>query len=91
VSAPNYFVVEGIGASVKSNRPEVSYEYDNDSPGNPVVEDPKTNADLDVLEGRVQFHSKDRDEVYREAIRLRPKRFATFYTGSMPKGTAIVL
>jgi hypothetical protein len=56
-----------------------------------LVEDPKTNADLDVLEGRVQFHSKDRDEVYREAIRLRPKRFATFYTGSMPKGTAIVL
>jgi len=56
-----------------------------------LVEDPKTNEALEVLAGKVRCHSKDRDEVYREAVRLRPKRFAMLYTGSMPEGTAIVL
>jgi hypothetical protein len=56
-----------------------------------LVEDPTTNAALEVLAGKVRCHSKDRDEVYREAVRLRPKRFAMLYTGSMPEDTAIVV
>jgi hypothetical protein len=36
-------------------------------------------------------HSKDRDEVYRQAMAMRPKRFAVLYTGTIPEGTAIVL
>jgi hypothetical protein len=56
-----------------------------------LVEDPQTDESLEVLAGKVVSHSKDRDEVYREAVRLRPKRFAMLYTGSMPKDTAIVL
>ena len=42
-----------------------------------LVEDPRT--------------SKDRDEVYRKAVELHPKRFAMLYTGEMPEDTAIVL
>ncbi len=56
-----------------------------------LVEDPQTNEALEVQSGRVRCHSKDRDEVYRKAIELRPKRFAMLYTGKMPEGTAIVL
>jgi hypothetical protein len=56
-----------------------------------LVEDPQTNDALEVQSGRVRWHSKDRDEVYRKAIELRPKRFAMLYTGRMPEGTAIVL
>ena len=56
-----------------------------------LVEDPETNEALEVLGGRVRFHSKDRDEVYRKAVGLRPKRFAMLYTGTIPKDTAIVL
>jgi hypothetical protein len=56
-----------------------------------LLEDPQTNEALEVLAGKVVSHSKDRDEVYREAVRMRPKRFAMLYTGSMPKDTAIVL
>ena len=41
-----------------------------------LVEDPQTNDALEVQSGKVLSHSKDRDEVYREAVRLRPKRFA---------------
>jgi hypothetical protein len=56
-----------------------------------LVGDPETSAALEVLSGKVLWHSKDRDEVYRKAMELRPKRFAMLYTGQMPKDTAIVL
>ena len=56
-----------------------------------LVENPQTNEALEVQSGRVRWHSKDRDEIYRKAIALRPKRFAMLYTGRMPNDTAIVL
>lgn len=56
-----------------------------------LVEDPQTNEALEVKSGKVLWHSKDREEVYRKAVELRPKRFAMLYTGRMPKDTAIVL
>ena len=56
-----------------------------------LVEDPETNEALEVQSGSVICHSKDRDEVYRQAVALRPERFAVLYTGTMPKDTAIVL
>ena len=56
-----------------------------------LVEDPQTNESLEVQSGKARFHNKDRDEVYRKAVELRPKRFAMLYTGTIPKDTAIVL
>lgn len=56
-----------------------------------LVGDPQTDDSLAVLSGTVLWHSKDRDEVYRKAVELRPKRFAMLYTGEMPENTAIVL
>ena len=56
-----------------------------------LIEDPRTDDALEVLGGRVRWHGKDRDEVYRRAIEIRPKRFAVVYTGKMPEDTAIVL
>jgi hypothetical protein len=56
-----------------------------------LVEDPETNQALQVLRGKVRWHSKDREEVYRKAIELRPRRFAVLYTGQIPEDTAIVL
>lgn len=56
-----------------------------------LVEDPQTDDALEVQSGKVRWHSKDRDEVYRKAVELRPKRFAMLYTGKMPEDTAVVL
>lgn len=56
-----------------------------------LVEDPQTDEALEVLSGKVRFHSKDRDEVYRKAVELRPRRFAVLYTGSISKDAAVVL
>ena len=56
-----------------------------------LVTDPQTNEALEVTRGHVICHSKDRDEVYRSAVALRPKRSAILYTGRMPEDAAIVL
>jgi hypothetical protein len=56
-----------------------------------LVEDPRTDKDDNLIGGRVVCHSRDRDVVYRTAVRLRLKDSATLYTGSIPEGTAVVL
>ena len=56
-----------------------------------LVDDPETDESLEVVRGRVVFHSKDRDEVYRKAIQLKPKRFAMLFTGTLPQDTEVVL
>ena len=50
-----------------------------------LVEDPRTNEALDVQGGKVRCHGKDRDEVYRKAVDLRPKRFAVLLTSKIVK------
>ena len=56
-----------------------------------LVEDPQTDETLEIVSGAVLCHSRDRDEVYRKAVELRPKRFAMLYMGEIPEHTAIVL
>ncbi len=56
-----------------------------------LIGDPQTDENLCVRGGVVLCHSKDRDEVYRKAVELRPKRFAMHYTGAIPADTEVVL
>ena len=56
-----------------------------------LVGEPDTNEALQVLSGRVLHHSRDRDEVYRQAVALRPKRYAVLFMGHMAPNTAVVL
>jgi hypothetical protein len=56
-----------------------------------LVQNPATNSLMEVISGKVLFHSKDRDEVYRKAVKLRPKKFAMLHIGKLPKDTAIIL
>jgi hypothetical protein len=56
-----------------------------------LVENPQLNDALEVHSGVVRYHSKDRDEVYRKAVELRPRQFAVVYTGEIPKDAAVVL
>ena len=39
---------------------------------------PRTNKNLEVLDGTVLHHSKDRDEVYQQDEALRPNRYASY-------------
>lgn len=56
-----------------------------------LLSEPQTSEALEVLSGTVLHHSPDRDEVYRKAVELRPRRFAVVYTGTIPEDTAVVL
>lgn len=56
-----------------------------------LIADPLADEALEVQSGVVLYHSHDRDEVYREAVRLKPRHFAVLYTGRQPEETAIVL
>jgi hypothetical protein len=56
-----------------------------------LVGEPETNEQLEVLKGTVLHHSKDREEVYRRLVNLRPKRSAILYTGEIPEDTVVVL
>ena len=56
-----------------------------------LIGTPETDEALNVLGGIVLHHSKDRDEVYRMAISLRPARAAVVFTGDIPDGTATIL
>lgn len=67
---------------------EIKSEFDSEWV---LIGDPLTDEALNVLEGKVLHHSKDRDEVYRKAVSLRPRRSAIVYTGGIPEGTAVVL
>ena len=56
-----------------------------------LLEDLETTELLKVKSGKVLWHSKDRDEVYRKARELRPKHSAILYTGRLPEEMVVVL
>ena len=56
-----------------------------------LVGDPVTDEGHNVVQGEVLHHSKDRDEVYRKGLELRPKRLAFLYLGRLPQRTTIVV
>jgi len=56
-----------------------------------LLADPQTTEALAITGGRVLWHSKNRDEVYRKARELRPRHSAILYTGKLSEDTAVVL
>jgi hypothetical protein len=56
-----------------------------------LVEDPELDGDLEVVYGRVVWHSKDHDEVHRKALELRPRHPAFVYAGEIPEDAVIVV
>jgi hypothetical protein len=56
-----------------------------------LIENPELDADLAVKSGRVAWHSKDRDEVYRKARELHSRHTAILFMGRLPDDMAVVL
>ena len=56
-----------------------------------LLENPETGEGLEIKHGKLLWHSKDRDEVYRKARKLKPKHSAILYTGKLPQDAVIVL
>jgi len=54
-----------------------------------LLENPRVTKKLEIKSGKVLCHSKDRDEFYKQAIKLHSRNSAIVYTGKLPK--AIIL
>ena len=48
-----------------------------------LIESPQPNKALEVQCGTVLWHSRDREEVYRQAVELRPERFPILSTSGL--------
>lgn len=46
---------------------------------------------FNIKEGDVIAHSKDKEEIYRKLLEIRPKKFSIEYTGKIPEDLAVVL
>lgn len=56
-----------------------------------LIDDLQVNEAQEIKAGRVVCHSKDREEVDRRAIGLKPKWFAVLFAGSPPNDLAFLL
>lgn len=62
---------------------EIDQQYPNEWV---LIGDPQTNESLKVLGGKVLFHSKSREEIYRQsACEKRGSTLAFYYTGKVGK------
>lgn len=56
-----------------------------------LIGDPKTDKAQHVLSGRLLAHSRNRDDVDRTLLSLRPRHYAMWYNGKLPENMAVVL
>jgi hypothetical protein len=56
-----------------------------------LIVDPELDPQLNVLRGKVMFHDRDRDAVYRRSAELRAERVAFRHVGPWPKDVAFIL
>ena len=56
-----------------------------------LLVNPKHIERLERLRGELVFHSKDRNEVYKEAQRRRDAHTAIFYVGKIPEDLVVML
>lgn len=68
--------------------PEIQNRFDSEWI---LLGDPDTTDTLEVTKGKVLWHSKDRDEVYRKARELKPRHSAILFTGKIPEEAVVVL
>ncbi len=57
---------------------EIKRKYDSEWV---LIEDPQTTEALDVIGGKVLFHSKDREAVHKKTMELQPQHSAVLFVG----------
>ncbi len=56
-----------------------------------LIDVKEVDENFNLTEGDVIAHSKDKEEIYRKLLELRPKKFSIEYTGKIPEDLAVVL
>ena len=67
---------------------EIKKQYDSEWV---LIENPEIDENLNIKQGKVLWHSKDRDEVYRKARDIHPAHSAIIFTGKLPDNVAVIL
>ncbi|MDI6759731.1 MAG: hypothetical protein QMD05_02775 [Candidatus Brocadiaceae bacterium] len=56
-----------------------------------LIDVKEVNEDFNLKEGDVIAHAKDKEQIYRKLLELRPRNFSIEYTGKIPEDIAVVL
>jgi hypothetical protein len=56
-----------------------------------LLVNPVHNEVMELIRGELVFHSRNRDEVYKEAHKRKDAHTAIFYVGQLPKDLVVVL
>ncbi|MBI4690925.1 MAG: hypothetical protein HY754_11795 [Nitrospirae bacterium] len=56
-----------------------------------LIDVKEIDEDFKIIEGDVIAHSKDKEEIYKKLLELKPKNFSIEYTGEIPEDLAVVL
>jgi hypothetical protein len=56
-----------------------------------LLEDPQSEENLQVLGGKLLWHSKSREEIGKKLLELRPKSSALVYVGLPPTDSVFLL
>ncbi len=56
-----------------------------------LLVNPRHIEQLEALRGELVFHSKDRNEVYKETHKRKDAHAAIFYVGKLPEDLVVVL
>ncbi len=56
-----------------------------------LIECEQMDENFEVIEGKILYHSKDKDDVYKKLLELRPKDYVIEYTGQIPEDLAVML
>lgn len=56
-----------------------------------LIECKQVDENFEVVEGEILYHSKDKDELYKKLLELKPKNCAIEYTGKIPEDLAVML
>ena len=56
-----------------------------------LLVNPVQDRQSEIVRGELVFHSKDRSEVYREALKREDEHTAVFYVGKLPEDLVVVL
>lgn len=56
-----------------------------------LIDVKETNEDFTIKEGNVIAHSKDKEDIYKKLLEIRPKNFSIEYAGKIPENLAVVL
>jgi hypothetical protein len=56
-----------------------------------LLEDPQSEENLQLLGGKLLWHSKSREEIGRKLLELRPESSALVYVGSPPRDAVFLL